>query len=75
MAGRLARQGETGNGLPRAFATAQMHAAWGAELAAAAGASARAAALIRRHELAPPAPPHTAEDRLLGALREADDAN
>ena len=75
LAERLGRADEATPGLGRAFVTAQQHAAWGAELAERAGAPSRAAALIRRHQNAPPTPPRTAEDRLLAALREADEKN
>lgn len=55
-------------GLSRPFAVAARHPAWGADLAAAAGATARACDLIRRHQSAP-----VADDPLLAALQAADD--
>jgi hypothetical protein len=68
---RLAsRWGEgTPRGLRRAFVVSERHAAWGADLAARAGVSARAVRLIRLHQ--DPAE----EDPLLRALQEADDSN
>jgi predicted HD phosphohydrolase len=60
-------QGE-GRGFKRPFVTAARHAAWGAELAQAAGASERTCALIRKHQDEP-----EAGDDLLSALQEADD--
>ena len=56
------------SGLRGAFAVADQHPAWGAELAEKAGASARSVELIRRHQEA--APHH---DPLLAALQAADD--
>jgi HD domain len=70
---RMGRAENGGGGLSRAFATAEHHAAWGAEMAAQAGASAGATALIRLHQTAPPVPPRSEADRQLAALREADD--
>jgi hypothetical protein len=55
-------------GLRRAFVVAARHPDWGADLAAAAGASPRAVDLIRRHQQADPA-----GDLLLAALQAADD--
>jgi predicted HD phosphohydrolase len=75
LAERLGRADEANPWPGRAFVTAWQHAAWGAELAEQAGAPSRAAALIRRHQLAPPTPPRTEEDRLLAALRQADEEN
>ncbi|KAF0109340.1 MAG: hypothetical protein FD146_384 [Anaerolineaceae bacterium] len=57
-------------GLRRPFVTAAQHPAWGADLAAAAGASPRACGLIRRHQDVP-----AADDALLAALQEVDDKN
>jgi hypothetical protein len=61
-----------GNGKPlglfRPFVVAAQHPAWGADLAAAAGASTRTCNLIRRHQDVP-----SASDALLAALQAADD--
>ena len=54
-------------GLRRAFVIRQQHAAWGAELAADAGASPRTVELIRRHHSAPGA------DAELALLQTLDD--
>ena len=55
-------------GLRRPFVTAARHAGWGADLAAAAGASARTVELVRNHqEFSHP------DDPLLTALQQADD--
>jgi hypothetical protein len=59
-------------GLRRPFVTAAQHPAWGAELAAQAGAPPLTVALIRRHQT-PVAAPATLEDTLLAALQAADD--
>ncbi|MCI0521173.1 MAG: HD domain-containing protein, partial [Chloroflexi bacterium] len=62
------RWGQGGaHGWRRAFAVAEQHPAWGAELALAAGASAQTADLIRRHQEA--CPP---QDGLLRRLQRAD---
>jgi len=74
-AARLGQHSAGAGWLARPFVTAHQHAAWGADLAAEAGAPALAVALIRRHQAALAAPPHTEEDRLLAALRAADEAN
>jgi len=55
-------------GLRRPFVVAARHAGWGADLAAAAGASPRACDLIRRHQDFSPT-----DDALLAALQQADD--
>jgi hypothetical protein len=60
--------GGEARGLKRPFVVAARHAAWGAELAGAAGASERTCDLIRRHQVL-----STAEDALLAALQQADD--
>ena len=64
--------GKWGAGEPRGwrkpFVTASCHPAWGADLAAEAGASPRACALIRRHQDAA-----DSNDPLLLALHSADD--
>jgi hypothetical protein len=63
-----------GSGEPRGFfrpfVTAAQHPAWGANLAAAAGASPRTCDLIRRHQDVP-----VADDLLLAALQSVDDSN
>jgi hypothetical protein len=53
-------------GLRRPFVVATQHPAWGADLSAAAGASARTCDLIRRH-VSP------ADDPDLATLQQADD--
>lgn len=63
-------------GWQRAFVVAEQHPAWGAEMAARAGASPLAAALIRRHQdsLSPgPAAVESLEYRLLYHLQLLDD--
>lgn len=62
-------------GWKRPFAVKVQHPAWGAEMAAAAGANPLAVSLIRRHQDPLPPPPHGLEDRLLGYLQRADDQN
>jgi hypothetical protein len=57
----------------RASAVAAQHPAWGAELAQAAGCSARAVSLIRRHQDYGPLDPQKEEDRLLARLQALDD--
>ena len=65
----------TPRGLRLPFVVAAQHAAWGAELAAQAGATARTVELIRRHHdtLLPNPGAHT--ELLLAALQSADDQN
>jgi hypothetical protein len=67
---RAARRwgGGTPRGLRRPFVVAVNHAAWGADLAAQAGASSRTVGLIRCHQDSPPL-----DDPLLAALQAADD--
>jgi hypothetical protein len=68
LPGRVKRWGEgEARGIQRAFVVAAQHPAWGAEMAAQAGATARTCDLIRRHQ------EEAGEDRLLRALQEADD--
>ena len=55
-------------GLRRGFVVRRMHPAWGADLAAQAGASPRAVALIRRHHDAP------GDDVELAALQAVDES-
>lgn len=62
-------------GWKRPFAVKVQHPAWGAEMAAAAGANLLAVSLIRRHQDPLPPPPHGLEDRLLRYLQWADDQN
>jgi putative nucleotidyltransferase with HDIG domain len=68
---------EWGNGQARGlrhpFVVAEHHPAWGAGLAAQAGASAQVVSLINRHHDALVQPPASATDRLLAALQHADD--
>lgn len=59
-------------GLRRPFVTAAQHPAWGAELAAQAGAPPLTVALIRRHQT-PVTAPQTPEDEWLAVLQAADD--
>lgn len=74
LAGRVFPQmaATLGSGAPRgarrAFVVARQHPAWGAELAAAAGVSPRACALIRDHQAQ-----DVSGDPLLVALQEVDD--
>jgi hypothetical protein len=63
-------------GWRRAFVIAAQHPAWGADLAAAAGVSDRAAALIRRHQetfSTAEGVSSTLEERLLRKLQAVDD--
>jgi hypothetical protein len=62
-------------GWRRAFIVCTGHPTWGAEMAAAAGASPLAVALIRRHqeELPPAGRANSLEDRLLRKLQAVDD--
>jgi hypothetical protein len=62
-------------GWRRPFVIRHQHAAWGAALAAEAGADALTIDLIRRHQDPCPDPPQAEADRLLQALQAADDAN
>jgi putative nucleotidyltransferase with HDIG domain len=59
-------------GWRRAFAVAQQHAAWGAQMATEAGASPLVTALIRRHQEPCSNPSGYMEDRLLTILQAAD---
>ncbi|MBL7162006.1 MAG: HD domain-containing protein [Anaerolineales bacterium] len=66
-----------GNSIPRGwrrpFVVAEQHPLWGADLALKAGTTPLAASLIRRHqEIHPVNDPNTLEDRLLSALKSAD---
>jgi hypothetical protein len=73
--GNLSIPEEEIRGWRRAFIVAEQHPAWGAALAAEAGASPRTVALIRQHQ----EPASTAEDvefeRLLSKLQAVDDHN
>jgi len=60
------------SGWRRPFVTAEHHAEWGAQMAAAAGASPLAAALIRRHQELPNPGSTALEERLLARLQSAD---
>jgi hypothetical protein len=63
-------------GWKRAFAVANQHPAWGADLAQAAGASPLAVSLIREHQNDLPYPAtDNLENQLLSALQGADDQN
>ena len=59
-------------GWRKPFVTAVNHPAWGAHLAAQAGAAPLVVNLIRRHQEDPEGPPSTEEDRLLAWLQEAE---
>jgi len=60
-------------GWKRAFVVAEQHAAWGAELAALAGANPTTIQLIRRHQDTRPADARSFGDRCLIQLQLADD--
>lgn len=75
LAERWGRAASEPRGLRRPFVFAQRHAAWGAEMAERAGAPARAVTLIRRHQTPPTAPPRSEEDRMIAALRQADEGS
>jgi hypothetical protein len=62
-------------GWRRPFAIARQHPRWGAELAAANGASPQLEELVRRHQEPLAGKPQTAFTRLLGDLRRADSEN
>jgi hypothetical protein len=62
-------------GWRKPFIIAEQHAEWGAEMAAAAGASPLAVALIRRHQDAPDPGSMAVEERLLATLQAADNNN
>ncbi len=57
------------------FAVSEQHPAWGAEMAAAAGASPLTVTLIRRHAEPLSDPPHDETERLLLALQTVDNQN
>lgn len=59
----------------RPFVVKTQHAAWGAEMAAAAGCSTLTANLIRRHQDIIAPHPKNEEDKLLALLQWADDQN
>lgn len=63
------------DGWRRPFVVATQHPNWGAEMAAQAGASPLAVALIRRHQERLPGPDRSVEDRLLAKLQLFDDHN
>jgi len=65
--------GGTPRGLRRPFVVAVNHAAWGADLAAQAGASSRTVELIRCHQDSPAPETGSRTERLLAALHAADD--
>jgi hypothetical protein len=67
-------QGEPA-GWRRAFQLKNQHAAWGAEMAAAAGSDPLTVYLIRHHQDTQPENTRSFEDRLLVALMWADDRN
>jgi len=59
-------------GWRRPFVIARQHPAWGAEMAAKAGASPLVVSLIQRHQAPIPPQPKTLEDQLLHRLQLAD---
>jgi hypothetical protein len=65
----------TPRGWKRPFAVASQHAAWGAEMAQACGASPLTVALIRRHHESPCMNPAQPEDELLRRLHSMDNNN
>ncbi|MCA9972379.1 MAG: HD domain-containing protein [Anaerolineales bacterium] len=74
--GRLAAWGGgAARGWRRPFVVKQQHPAWGAEMAAAAGAAPLVVSLIRRHQDAVLETAVTPEDALLRQLQWADDRN
>lgn len=62
-------------GWRRPFVVAEMHPAWGAELARSAGASDLEIALIRRHQDTLPGEDGSQEDELIRRLQDADNAS
>ncbi len=62
-------------GWRRPFSIASQHPGWGAELAAANGASPRVAELIRRHQDPASSEPGSSIEQLLAVLRRADSEN
>jgi hypothetical protein len=60
-------------GWKRAFAVAEQHSEWGAQMAAQEGASPLVVALIRRHQLPTDHPAEDLEDQLLLLLQRLDD--
>jgi putative nucleotidyltransferase with HDIG domain len=62
-------------GWRRPFVVRRQHAAWGAEMVAAAGGDTLLIDLVRRHQDKLPTPPQTEADHLLVALQAADNAN
>lgn len=65
----------TPHGWKRPFVVKAQHAAWGAEMAAAAGSRSLTVALIRRHQDPLPEAVEHEEDRLLHWLQWADEQN
>jgi hypothetical protein len=77
LPGKVKRWGEGaaeggGLGWRRAFVVAQQHPAWGAQMAAEAGASPLTSTLIRRHQDPRSNSSEGLEDRLLQILQAAD---
>lgn len=60
------------HGWRAAFAVAEQHPTWGADMAREAGATGCTVSLIRRHQDPAPQPPLTPEDRLLLKLQRLD---
>jgi hypothetical protein len=66
---------DTPQGMSKAFVVACQHAAWGADLAAKAGASKLTAELIRRHEETVDENSTSRQDRFLRLLKKADNSS
>jgi hypothetical protein len=62
-------------GWRRLFVISEMHAAWGADMAAMAGAPAMTVSLIRRHQDILPTHPESIEERYLQILQSLDNEN
>jgi hypothetical protein len=73
--GNLSIPEEAIRGWRRAFIIAEQHPAWGAALAAEAGASPRLVTLIRLHQEVPPMEADPETRRLLSKLQAVDDNN
>ncbi len=68
-------EGKVVDGWQRPFVVKAQHAAWGAEMAAAAGSSTLTVNLIRRHQDIMLQHPKNEEDKLLALLQWADNQN
>ena len=65
----------TPRGLCHPFVVAERHPAWGADLAAQAGAAARTVDLISRHQQPLSGPPRSPTERMLAELQRADNSD